>query len=401
MENIWLEHFGFRFNPFEHLEASADPNLSRYLIEYKSFLIAGGETSAFIFSPPGGGKTALRIYTGRACWSGGIGSHPFPIHFHLPDYFKDTNLFSVEEQLFQQIVRASATAIFLAVANYPLIFIRKSPALQRQFIHFISTWIPNLDHYLAILRDGGQPDEVAVRIDRSYMLHQTPEPSLLEIVCEEFEKHLSEEKVLISQSIENVFTHVKNWLIHDLGFRSVYILVDGIDGFPELANSPSFATRSLVNLFSFAPAWAKNQIYIKGFLPLEMQEHLKERLGDQWSAYSRLELTWNDTMLAEMIRRRVYAAVDGEFDSLGAVSAIPAVQDLELELARSVHPLPREMLVLVKRVLFEYEQRWKKQPQINKRIESMDIDSAVAWYHNQQAQIVGDLASASKNSTQT
>ena len=58
MEKFWLNHFGFRFDPFEHLEASADSNLNRYLIGYETFSIAWMESPALLFSPPGGGKTA-------------------------------------------------------------------------------------------------------------------------------------------------------------------------------------------------------------------------------------------------------------------------------------------------------------------------------------------------------
>jgi hypothetical protein len=89
----------------------------------------------------------------------------------------------------------------------------------------------------------------------------------------------------------------------------------------------------------------------------------------------------------------VYAATDGEFASLGAVSAIPSVQDLELELARAVYPLPREILVLVKRILFEYEERWARSPQAEKRIQTEDIDQALSWYRTEQAAIVETLAS--------
>lgn len=398
MEKKWLDHFGFRFDPFECLEASADPNLSRYLIEYESFKAVGGETPAFIFSPPGGGKTALRIYTGRACWSGGGGYQPFPIHYHLPRYYKSSN-FSTAEDHFQQITRSASNALLLAFMNYPLIFIKATSNLQRQWVHFISTWIPNLNYYLDILRDSKQPDDVALQLDRSYLLHQTPEPSLLEFVCETFDKHLLEEKSPIGLSIEKVFKRVMSWLLHDLGFRSVYILVDGVDGFPELAESPSFATKSLVNLFAFASEWSREKIYIKGFLPIEMRQHLKEQLKDQWSAFRNIELTWDVSMLAEMVRQRVYVAVDGEFNSLGKVSALPAVQDLELELAGNVYPLPREMLKLVNRVLLEYEQRWLHTPGTKEQIEIQDIDRAVISYKTEQARIVEYLASSSKNET--
>jgi len=184
-------------------------------------------------------------------------------------------------------------------------------------------------------------------------------------------------------------------VLQDLGFRSVYLLIDGVDGFPELARMPGFAAQSLMNLFAQAPAWAENSIQIKGFLPIEMREHLQERLKLEWPTYSIVKLKWNEAMLAEMLQHRVYAAVGGEFGSLGAVSAIPAIQDLESELARSIYPLPREMLVLVNRVPFEYDKRLGENPKAKKQIQNTDIDKAVNWYRTEQAPITQYLASVS------
>lgn len=392
MEKLWLTHFGFRFDPFEFDEASRDPNLNRYLIGHEAFSVAWGETSAMIFSPPGGGKTALRIYTSRACWTGGGGYQPFPIHYHLPHYFANSNFSTLEEHL-QKIVHSSANALFLAFAYYPLIFLKASTPLQTHLIQFIATWIPNLDYYLDVLRENHQPDVVAAQLDSSYALHQSSDASLLNLVCEIFEKHLGDEKLPISSSIHTVFERVMNWITRDLGFRAVYLLLDGVDGFPELASSPGFAAQSLVQLFAKAPEWTAARLFVKGFLPQEIRAHLRERLEKQWSAFSQVDLKWDSALLAEMLRRRVYVATDGEFASLGAVSALPSGQDLELELARAVNPLPREALILVRQILSEYDTRWGRNPTAARQIQIEDIESAIAWYRNEQAHITKELAS--------
>ena len=394
MEKFWLNHFGFRFDPFEHLEASADSNLNRYLIGYETFSIAWMESPALLFSPPGGGKTALRIYTARACWTGAGGYQPFPIHYHLPHYFQKGNFSTLEEHL-EQIVHSSVHALFLAFAYYPLIFLKAPPTLQKQLAQFIFTWIPNIDYYLEVLRDG-QPDRIAAQLDRSYQLHQTPDPSLLSLLCETLEKYLAEQPSPISLSIQKIFERLTKWITQDLGFRAVYLLLDGVDGFPELARSPGFAAESLVNLFANAPTWTEERIFLKGFLPLEIRTHLQARLEKQWPAFGQVELKWDEAMLADLIRRRVYAATDGEFASLSAVSALPSVQDLELELARAVYPLPREALVLVKRILFAYEERWWGNPHSEKRIQVEDIEKALAWYRTDQAPIIEELASIAR-----
>ncbi len=393
-KKLWLGHFGFRFDPFEHEEASSDPNLNRYLIGHDAFSVAWSEAPALIFSPPGGGKTALRIYAARACWTGAGGYQPFPIHYHLPHYF-DQGDFSTLDNHIQAIVRSSARALFLAFSYYPLIFLKASPSLQKQLSQFISTWIPDLEYYLEILRTSHQPDIVAAQIDRSYLLHQTPDASLLQLACENIQSHLPGKSTPISLSIEKVFERVISWITQDLGFRAVYVLLDGVDGFPELAHSPGFAAQSLFDLFANVPRLARSRVFIKGFLPLEIRADLKANLEKQWPLFSQVELKWDKAMLADMIRRRVYAATEGEFASLGAVSAIPAVQDLELELAREAPPLPREMLVLVNQILFEYEERWKGGLHTEKRIQAQDIEKAIARYRAEQAPIVEALASIS------
>ncbi len=395
MEKLWLEHFDFEFDPFQYEEASADPNLNRYLIGHDAFSVAWSEVPALIFSPPGGGKTALRIYTSRACWTGAGGYQPFPIHYHLPHYFEKSNFSTLDDHL-QKIVYSSAIGLFLAFSYYPLIYLRASTPLQKHLVQFILTWIPNLDYYLEVLLTTNQPDIVASQIDRSYVLHQAPDASLLQLVCESFKRHLSEEKFPISLSIKKVFEQITTWITHDLGFRAIYILLDGVDGFPELAKSPSFAAHSLVDLFSSAPSLTHAHVFIKGFLPLELRTHLQSHLKEQWSTFSQIDLKWDEAMLAEVLRRRIYSAVNGEFASLSAVSALPSVLDLELDLARVVYPLPREMLVLVKRILFNYDQRCLDNPNAEKRIQPVDIDQALAWYRTEQAPIVEVLTSIAR-----
>ncbi|MBV6465707.1 MAG: hypothetical protein PGMFKBFP_00989 [Anaerolineales bacterium] len=391
MDKLWLDHFNFRFDPFEHGEASRDPNLNRYLIGHEAFSVAWSETPAMIYSPPGGGKTALRIYTARACWTGGGGYQPFPIHYHLPHYFKNGDFSTVEDHL-EQIVHSGAHALFLAFAYYPLIFIRSAPSLQKQLAQFIFTWIPKIDFYLDVLREG-KPDEVAGQLDGSYKLYQTPDPTLLALLLEILAKYHREDPLPVSLSIQKIFERMVHWITGDLGFRAVYLLLDGVDGFPELASSPGFAAQSLAQLFAKAPKWTASHIFVKGFLPQEIRAHLREQLEDRWTAFDQIDLKWDAAILADMLRRRTYVATEGEFASLSAVSALPSNQDLELELARAVNPLPREALTLVRQVLFEYETRWGRNPTVAKQIRFEDMEKALAWYRNDQAHITKELAS--------
>jgi hypothetical protein len=106
----WLDGLRFRFDPFQHLEASADPNLGDYIVGHETFAVAWDNAPALIFAPAGGGKTAMRVYTARACWVGLGGSHPFPIPYTLANQATAGQPPSAAQHL-REIVRAGAIAL--------------------------------------------------------------------------------------------------------------------------------------------------------------------------------------------------------------------------------------------------------------------------------------------------
>lgn len=91
------------------------------------------------------------------------------------------------------------------------------------------------------------------------------------------------------------------------------------------------------------------------------------------------ELEWTPPLLAEVLHRRVYVAGSGSFGSLDAISS-PALRDVETLLVREARPLPREVILLAGRVLYEAFGRNAE------RLEDSDIAVALSWYQK-QAQI--------------
>ena len=80
----WMKSVGMKFNPFEILESSGDPNLSKYMINHDEFVNTWGNWPSFVFAPPGAGKTAMRIRLTQACFTGGENNRPFPVNYSLP-----------------------------------------------------------------------------------------------------------------------------------------------------------------------------------------------------------------------------------------------------------------------------------------------------------------------------
>jgi hypothetical protein len=85
----------------------------------------------------------------------------------------------------------------------------------------------------------------------------------------------------------------------------------------------------------------------------------------------------------------VYVAAEGAFGSLDAIAS-PGLRDVETILAKAVLPLPREVLVLTRRVLEEHVRREGSQG----RIQEEDVDVAIQWYSAHKPSIIlesGDI----------
>jgi predicted dinucleotide-utilizing enzyme len=87
-------------------------------------------------------------------------------------------------------------------------------------------------------------------------------------------------------------------------------------------------------------------------------------------------IRWDPAQLAEVIRRRVYVASEGAFGSLDAIAS-PALRDVETILAGAALPLPREILVLTRRVLREHVEREGS----DGKIQEEDVRIAIEWYN--------------------
>jgi hypothetical protein len=125
---------------------------------------------------------------------------------------------------------------------------------------------------------------------------------------------------------------------------------------------------------------------VKGFLPSETEQAFVASAPGIASVVRRARLDWTAPMLAELIRRRVYVASGGEFGSLDAVCG-PELRDVETALIKALPArarLPREALVLVRRVMHEYAQRPKAAAG---RLASDDIDAAIRWYKTQPVRL--------------
>lgn len=322
-----LLNLGFRFDPFEHLDSTRDVHLQEYLIIPKAVEIALSDQPVAIFAQPGGGKSALRIYTENFYReSRGI---RFPVTY-VPDDYSTENDFH-----FKGITKSLASAAFLYLASYPDLFFALNPGDKRKLKRLLLELPLGLGFNLQTLRDSRFLSD----LERSLGTSAFSSLPRLNRAHHQLARELEDESPSQSHSLEDDFA-----LLNDVfGARSIHLLVDGLDGFME-TQSPQALLAWIEPLLNTLDTWEKKNIYLKFFLPMDISD---APALTNLRTLRAAALTWDDHLLAEVIRRRVFAASSGAFDSLDAISA-PDLHNVELSLARQLgekEKLPRQIIL--------------------------------------------------------
>ncbi len=386
-----LLRFGFRFNPFQHLEASQDPHLGDYLVGHEFFQAAWTEAPAVIFAPSGGGKTAMCLYTMRACWVGPAAYRPLPVRYTPSELVRNTQ--TAQNNPMVGLLHAVARSVLVALAYQPERFLLLDRSELSTLTYLLQRWLPgSLAYYLHLLQESNAPATLGqLLLDLAAMPAERSTRACLPNLCSRLTEIISNVanatgtgEITAAQAFRE-FVHL---LLGPAGYRSIFILIDGIDAEPLEAPSAALTPlspwmlRRMGWLLQQTPAWAAERVFVKGFLPAQAELQLTESLSALTPLLQRASLTWTPPLLAEMVRHRVYVATEGDFGSLDAISG-SGLRDIETALARlAPSALPREILFLVRRVLYAYAQRVKGS---SGSLEAQDIEAAERWYRQRLA----------------
>ncbi len=378
--HAWLEWLGLRFDPFGPLDAASDPRLGEYLVGHKAFARVWGDWPSWVFAPPGGGKTALRVRTAQACWVGQDTNRPFPIPYTPPFLSWEHASPSLDDHL-TALARAGAVALLLALAHRPHWLFRLDDE-ARQAVRETLDWnLPGpLGDYLERCRQSGSLHSLRKSLDPTFLLPDPPDSDTLLRWCDVLDAVPAGGS---RPAPAARWDSLCDLLLKGLGFRSVYLLVDGLDAAPETIADARAMADCLAPLMPPVGDWAGRGIFVKWFLPLEAQPLLADRFPLLYTSAHTATVRWTASLLAEVVRRRVYVASEGAFGSLDAIAS-PALRDVETILAQAVLPLPREMLVLTRRVLEEHVRREGSRGIIQEE----DVDAAIRWYGAHKPSIV-------------
>ncbi len=373
----WLADVGFRFNPFVFLDAGADPHIAAYLIGHEAFAALWGDWPTIALAPAGGGKTAQRVLVSRACWAGPDIGHPFPVT-HIPALGPSGKYPTTLSEHLDAILRSGALSLLEALLLHPHWWAALDGETRRTVRGLLERDLPiPLEYCLARL----QEDQAVSPLFRSLgaMSLSAPEPSLVRWspVCGDLAKTPAGDAPPAAASRLQTLLAL---LLGPLGLSSVYLLVDGVDGFVETATDADAASALLRPLLANTGAWAARGLFVKGFFPIEIASALAGAVAVPARPIRETTLSWEPSRLAEVVRQRVFVATEGAFGSLDAISS-PGLRDAETRLARIAEPLPREMLVLTARMLWEHVRRGG----MADRLDMADLQAAAAWYEAQRA----------------
>jgi len=371
--------FEFNYDPFEVLDASADTRIQEYLVAHEKFEAIWRDEVSFLFAPTGGGKSAFRARLADACRAGEDGRKVFPIVYMLPE----SVVLAPEPQRLSAHLRAIAQAaafeLFLHLAYRPYQFVSLDADTRQTVRALLEQGLPQpLDYLLEQLGPREKLDPEA----RLRALAQSYDPGAVwlsppsERSLDEFRRTL--EETPLPQERHEQEDPIAPWLdllIGKLQFQAVYLLLDGVDAYPETIANPENALALLRPLLEQAEGWREQRLFVKAFLPTEMKTLVERAFPLLTSRDNVVIIEWSRDSLLELLRRRVAAATSTEHASLDMI-AEPGFRGVDLRVVRAVEPLPREVLAFTRRMLYSMRQR----AGASGKLSPEDFEAALRWY---------------------
>lgn len=381
----WLrEELGLQFDPFESLDAGTDPYLPQYLVGQRAMDQLWGDWPSFLFAPPGGGKTAFRVWLTRVCRARRDGRRILPALLAPPR--PEDPLASPSWAQYAAILAQSAAASLLFDLAYqpsqrfdtsslsyrPSRFLDLDGEARGLLRSILERDLPiPLDYLLEQMEDEGSLAPLSRAFDPpSLGLPNEPGAESVRAFC----AAVRQTSPLPPSRLPEDWEQTVATLQTILGYEAIYLLVDEADAYVQ---EPKTIVRLLEPLWEKTAAWSHQAVFVKYFLPDAVRPILEKMLTGPTKC---VIIEWEPETLVQVVRERLRVATEGAYCSLTVISTPDVHEDIEFQLARVLQPpIPREMLRLVQRVFFVHLQRvgpygW---------LEHQDYQEALEWYPGQ------------------
>lgn len=368
-----------RLNAFEALDASADTHLHEYLVAHDVFESIWRDEISFLFAPAGGGKSAFRARVAGACRAGEDGRRVFPIVYMLPQTVVLADEAGRPSAHLRGIRWAAAYELFLRFAHWPHEFTSTDRDTQRIARTLLERDLkPSLKHLLNQLapRPNEGPEARLRNVAQPYdpgavWLNPPGEESLAKF------REAMETTPIVDDVAwpDDDLTPWSDLLLNRMGFEAIYLLIDGVDAYPETIRDADKAVALIRPLLDRASEWSQKRLFMKAFLPIETETAIKRAFPLLTSRGNTVIIRWTRELLIELLKRRVAVALNTERASLDML-AYPGFRGVDARVVSVVDPLPREVLAFASRMLSNMQQRRGGL----QRLSQEDFDAALRWY---------------------
>jgi len=368
----WWKCAGFLWHPFEQLDAAQEEHLQEYFIELPRFWEVSGRAHTVLYAPLGGGKTAARRMLEQQCLAGEIEGTLVVVCDDFARVLRQAggNPRDVTaEMLTEEIMRRAADIVFEHWMENIESF-QETTAFHRRWVAcFLDDWEARCDETLHKL---GLEEAVSVQ-----QVQEEPPEVLMSRVEEDYwpwVRMLSALSLLRREPPEE--RTASEWLerlggvARQLGFETVYMLFDRVDGLSQTARPESCA--DLVRpLLDATALLSVPDVYFKLFLPLETRSLLEKMASIRSQRVVEVEAKWDEEKLGELLKRRLQIASEKRIEALGVISEEEIKGKIDDELIHYAQ-IPRHLIRLGQKLFAEHERLSSESPLFTKR----DLDAA-------------------------
>ncbi len=379
LQQQWLKIQHFVAHPFAESEAGREEHLPEYYVDnvYYDELLgrAARPQTTFLFAARGCGKSANRVMIESNCRPKRKDSDILAVSYTdfsrlLGRFAQDLSKVTVREHV-AEVLRGGVKALFQCFQQWPELFHSLPSDVQAVYKWFGLNYGGRLlkpKNMIGCLREAGAlpltfdvPELtiaiVKYRLDESIRDILVMDSPLIQMLITLADTEPLGPDIGEMSSLDILNEFVK--LARATGVEAVYVLIDQVDEFTELAADPKTAVSFLRPLVTNTPLLELPHLAWKLFLPGELKAYLEQEPAFRSDRLNCQEVVWTEGDLLQVLRNRLYVFSGKQYDSLAALCS-PELERIDRILVRWAAGSPRNLLHLGEQLFDAYIRRHRE-----------------------------------------